>query len=405
MRGYVLREQLHDEVRSVPIWTLCEKYGLSDNGLRKGCKRLSVPVPSRGYWAKVEAGQRVARPPLPKDARKTYFQVRPPVPARTEADAAADAWLAGRKAYEAEPAHAIVVVLKPSRWHAAVAPLHQFFKEEAKAVETSRRAEEAYQKWPDWRKQRDSGPDRMKWLWVERAGQLMPATHKAFLARLSLGTYQRGLAVLNAVAIAATKRGFEVTYSEEKGRILLKGQGGEHELRMSEATEARTRKVKRYEGKMEDERYKVPTGRLRLVFARGYGLERVIEEAADAPLESRLNDVMKVAWSLVVKCREKARSDAQAREREAVLAAERAEAERFRREEALRAEEERQRRTALIDEAAAWRRAADVRAYVAAIRASAESRGAEALARVEPWVAWALRVADEGDPVAGRAGS
>lgn len=115
MRGYVLREQLCDEVWSVPIWTLWEKYGLSDNGLRKVCKRLSVPVPTRGYWAKVEAGQRVARPPLPKDARKTYFQVRPPVPARTEADAAADAWLAGRKAYEAEPAHAIVVVLRPSR--------------------------------------------------------------------------------------------------------------------------------------------------------------------------------------------------------------------------------------------------------------------------------------------------
>lgn len=64
----------------------------------------------------------------------------------------------------------------------------------------------------------------------------------------------------------------------------------------------------------------------------------------------------------MVKCRGKARLDAQAREREAVLAAERADAERIRREEALRAEEERQRRTALIDEAAAWRRAADVRA-------------------------------------------
>jgi hypothetical protein len=114
---------------------------------------------------------------------------------------------------------------------------------------------------------------------------------------------------------------------------------------------------------------------------------------------------MNVVWALVVKCREKARWDAQAREREAALAAERAEAERLRLEEAERAEEARQRRTALVEEAEAWRRAADIRAYVAAVRASAELRGSEALARLEPWMAWALRVAEEADPLVGRAGS
>jgi hypothetical protein len=107
----------------------------------------------------------------------------------------------------------------------------------------------------------------------------------------------------------------------------------------------------------------------------------------------------------VVKCREKERWDAQAREREAALAADRAEAERIRRDEARRADEERQRCTALMDETAAWRRAADIRAYVAAVRSSAEARGPEALANVEPWMAWALRIADEGDPLVGRAGS
>lgn len=41
------REQLYEQVWSVPIWTLCEQYGLSDNGLRKICRRLNVPVPAR----------------------------------------------------------------------------------------------------------------------------------------------------------------------------------------------------------------------------------------------------------------------------------------------------------------------------------------------------------------------
>ena len=55
----VKREELYEQVWSVPIWTLCQQYGLSDNGLRKVCKRLNVPVPPRGYWAKVEAGHKV----------------------------------------------------------------------------------------------------------------------------------------------------------------------------------------------------------------------------------------------------------------------------------------------------------------------------------------------------------
>ena len=42
----------------------------------------------------------------------------------------------------------------------------------------------------------------------------MPATHHATVARLSLAQYRRGLAILNAVAVAATKRGFEVTHDE-----------------------------------------------------------------------------------------------------------------------------------------------------------------------------------------------
>ncbi len=43
---------------------LAEIYGLSDRGLAKTCERHLVPVPPRGYWAKVEAGQPAKRRPL-----------------------------------------------------------------------------------------------------------------------------------------------------------------------------------------------------------------------------------------------------------------------------------------------------------------------------------------------------
>lgn len=60
------REALFDRVWSVPVERLAREWGLSGRGLAKACRRLRVPVPSRGYWARVAAGQRVRRPQLPK---------------------------------------------------------------------------------------------------------------------------------------------------------------------------------------------------------------------------------------------------------------------------------------------------------------------------------------------------
>lgn len=58
------REELHELVWSTPIQTLAAKFGLSDRGLAKTCERHLVPVPGRGYWARIEAGQSVKRTPL-----------------------------------------------------------------------------------------------------------------------------------------------------------------------------------------------------------------------------------------------------------------------------------------------------------------------------------------------------
>ncbi len=396
----VRRDELYEQVSSMPLSQLCERYGLSDNGLRKVCKRLNVPVPQRGYWAKVEAGHRVKPTALPKEAKQNVTQIWiEPKRERTEADEADAEWLKERAGFEADPVHAIEVVMKPRRLHAAIAPLKEHLEEEAKKIEAARKATEQYEKWPEWRKQRESGPDRMAWFWYERAGQLMPATHHASVVRLSLAQFRRGLAILNGVAVAATKRGFEVTYDEKKGRVVLEGHGGRLELRMSEATEQRTRKVKRYDGKIEDERYRVPTGRLRLYAERGYGKVWTCEERVDAPLEAKLNAFFAGVWKQVVLCRQKAR-DEQARERRAaVLAAERAEVERQEREEEARREAERQKRVSLLKEVRAWRRATLLREYVAAVRA-ASACGVETTDSHAPeWAAWALGVAAGLDPL------
>jgi hypothetical protein len=59
------RLTLYELVWSQPIHKLAPKFGLSDVGLGKICKKLNVPRPGRGYWVKIKHGKTLERPPLP----------------------------------------------------------------------------------------------------------------------------------------------------------------------------------------------------------------------------------------------------------------------------------------------------------------------------------------------------
>lgn len=59
------RKELYDQVWSTPMIKLAKQYGLSDRGLAKICKNHNIPCPPRGYWAKLQAGKKVKKIPLP----------------------------------------------------------------------------------------------------------------------------------------------------------------------------------------------------------------------------------------------------------------------------------------------------------------------------------------------------
>lgn len=60
------REELYELVWSKPMLELAKDFGLSDVALAKRCRRLAVPVPGRGYWARIAAGQTPRQAPLKK---------------------------------------------------------------------------------------------------------------------------------------------------------------------------------------------------------------------------------------------------------------------------------------------------------------------------------------------------
>lgn len=77
------REQLYEEVWTTPMRTLGLKYGISDVGLAKVCRKLSIPLPGRGHWARIAAGHAIRKPPLlplkvPINLEKPAPRVEPP---------------------------------------------------------------------------------------------------------------------------------------------------------------------------------------------------------------------------------------------------------------------------------------------------------------------------------------
>jgi hypothetical protein len=63
------RKQLYENVWSVPIKELCQKYDIDENSLVKICKRLNVPVPETSHWKKIATGKKTNTLPLPEKAK------------------------------------------------------------------------------------------------------------------------------------------------------------------------------------------------------------------------------------------------------------------------------------------------------------------------------------------------
>lgn len=59
------RQELYNLVWETPLSQLAKKYNLSDNGLRKVCKKLDIPLPKNGHWQKIKFNKKVIIEKLP----------------------------------------------------------------------------------------------------------------------------------------------------------------------------------------------------------------------------------------------------------------------------------------------------------------------------------------------------
>jgi hypothetical protein len=78
------REELYEKVWRTPMAKLAEEFGVSDVALAKRCRNQDIPVPPRGYWAKLAAGKTPSKAPLPPAPPEFKADDTPPTASTVE---------------------------------------------------------------------------------------------------------------------------------------------------------------------------------------------------------------------------------------------------------------------------------------------------------------------------------
>lgn len=59
------RKTIYEEIWKEPMIVVAKRYNVSNNYLKKICKKLNIPIPGPGHWTKVKYGEKVSPPKLP----------------------------------------------------------------------------------------------------------------------------------------------------------------------------------------------------------------------------------------------------------------------------------------------------------------------------------------------------
>ena len=349
----VSRDALYAEVWRTPLLKLAESYGISNVALAKVCRKLNVPVPGRGYWAKVAAGHPVEQRPLPRTAKHQTATIRPvrPKPADAEVGRLPTAETRARIGpIDATPGTRPHPLTVKTRRHFLDAERRLARAAKVRKAGRSLQADE----WPPW----------------EDHGRLHCTAAEGYSLTVSLAVLDRALRILDAIAKALERQGFRfLDVDAVPQRAGKTGNLGSYVVKDNErlhfwcregysrrtrtaAELAEAERAHMYVGKCEY----LPNGRLVIEMeGEEYGLGAIFRESAGVRLENDLGRVV-AAFVDAVPRQRALREAREANERERRLAERRAweERERVRKEkealEALLLEAERSRRFQVLGE-------------------------------------------------------
>lgn len=371
----ITRQALYDRVWSEPMKAVAPEFGMSDVALRKHCTRANIPVPERGYWARLRAEKSVIKVALP--ARKpgqlnwvsigeskyswsqpTRDELLGPIPEKPTFSEPIEG-------FEAEAVKLLGKISAKKDLTASHAAIRKLLDADEARREKVRNSSYGFH----WDK---------------------PKFESAF--------ERRRFKILNGLFLALAKLDASASISDKDGRDINIAVG-DTSVRIYLDLAKNIARDDRYERLIEGD----ASSPMKLVISAGgwKGGERFSwQDSGEEKLESRLAEIaVKIIISGELQMREGVdaqhewwlgrRADLIERERAAKEAAEKAERERL-------ARLAKQRVDRLIAQAEDLRRADAIRHYVASVRERATDVQREHL---PDWEHWALGVADTLDPI------
>lgn len=375
MRDLMKREALYNLVWAVPVSQLARQFGLSDRGLAKLCQREEIPVPPRGYWAKLAAGHPVRQTPLPEPVpgQSEWISAAP-----TGSDFGADgrAWLAKRTAARKQagappfddascagpepPIHNHDVHVVAWRARSAIGNVRVRKRELQSAVHPTIA--------------RLLTDDREAW---ERQRSQYLGFHEK--RQFAGAGPRRRLGLLNALLLALEKAGARADVSDREGRAIVVTVGRIAVRCRLESTWMRTTRNPEREERLD---FHVYAG------GNSYASRFAWKERRGLMLETCLAEI---ATGILVAAELKQR-DSEWRDYNHLL---RLRAEAFREQERQREKRRQEARDRLITDANHLRQADAIRSLVAAARRELNADSVE----FGRWQCWALTEAEALDPV------
>lgn len=367
MSQKVGRKTLYDEVWADPVTEVAKRYGLSDVGLAKLCRTMGIPLPARGYWAKLRAGAKPEREPLPEQGR--YRQTA----SLTRFDPDVVSGSEKAKLHMGETRQQVMEVpAGPTDLHPLVVVAGERL---AKGDTKSEKG-------------------------------LISAPAEVLHVEVTRSSMDRALNLFNALILEFAKRGFKLAVDPEKKRTVLIIEGTQLELSIVERVRRKEHADTPEETKAKERYWKLPhyagseypgtprydylaTGILTIVAGRWPS--RSWNDTERTLLERRLQEV--VTGLVLLAAETRAREEDQAREKER---------RRLAKEHYVRIMDQRKQERELFEDlkvrANKWEQAARLRAYVDAVEQKAILKGELSDELVE-WIGWARAKADWLDPM------
>jgi hypothetical protein len=361
------REELYRKVWEQPLLKVAEEYGVSAVALGKTCRKLSVPVPGRGHWAKLAFGHGgVEKPPLPK-LDKVPVIYRPPVAQKKPT---------GSDQNDPEFAaidHLLTTgALNPVPIDPNARP-HPLIRSTASRLRSQSRKDEN--------------------------GILLPREPGGLDVKVSAGTLNRALQVMAQVVAVLERQGLSVEVSEQGRTTALIN--GEH---VSFGIEEPIRKVVTQKPRVPNptDRWDYdeivthePAGKLMLIIhSRTSGQYEQRARWSDAKVQRIENVIADFVAGLMRTAVALRRQEEECKRREAEQQRRAQEKEQLRKD--IQEEEEKLKQfNQWVDD---WERAERLRRFIAAYAQKTGSWSAEKQPKYKAWIEWATRQADRIDP-------